>query len=95
MSEAAVLAWLKANSGTQYHPAGSCRMGNGDDAVVDEEGRVRGVQNLRIVDASIMPHVTSGNLHCPTLMIAEKIADQIRGRSLAPQPATYDGMVTA
>ena len=68
-------------------------MGTTDNAVVDDEGRVRGVQNLRIVDASIMPHITSGNLHCPTLMIAEKISDRIRGRSLPPQLTPYDGML--
>jgi choline dehydrogenase len=95
MSEADVLTFLRANSGTQYHPSASCRMGTGDNAVVDDEGRVRGVQNLRIVDASIMPHITSGNLHCPTLMIAEKISDRIRGRSLPPQLTRYDGMLAS
>ncbi len=94
MPEAEVLAWLRANSGTQYHPAATCRMGEGDDAVVDDEGRVRGVQNLRIIDASVLPHVTSGNLHCPTLMVAEKIVDRMRGRTLPAQHAAYADMAS-
>ena len=85
MRDADVLAWLRQNSGTQYHPASTCRMGVDDGSVVDEQGRVRGVEHLRVIDASIMPHVTSGNLHCPTLMIAEKMADHMRGRALAPE----------
>ena len=89
MSDDAVLAWLRQNSGTQYHPASTCRMGLDDLSVVDDAGRVHGVQNLRVVDASIMPHVTSGNLHCPTLMLAEKIADQIRGRTAEPETVPW------
>jgi choline dehydrogenase len=65
-------------------------MGNDDMAVVDGQGRVHGVQNLRVVDASIMPSVVSGNLNVPTIMMAEKIADAIRGREpLAPSTAPY------
>jgi choline dehydrogenase len=55
-------------------------MGTDDMAVVDGQGRVHGMQGLRVVDASIMPIITTGNLNAPTIMIAEKIADRIRGR---------------
>jgi choline dehydrogenase len=64
---------------TIFHPVGTCKMGRSDDptAVVDNELRVKGVDRLRVVDASIMPFITSGNTNSPTLMIAEKIAAQI------------------
>lgn len=93
MSDADVLRWLRVNVSTQYHPSATCRMGVDDMAVVDPEGRVHGVQGLRVVDASIMPFVTSGNLHCPTLMVAEKIADRIRGRVLKPEQVRYADMI--
>jgi choline dehydrogenase len=65
-------------------------MGTDEMAVVDGEGRVHGMQNLRVVDASIMPIITTGNLNAPTIMIAEKIADKIRGRQpLARSQAAY------
>lgn len=89
-----VLAWLKQNIGTQYHPCSSCRMGTDDMAVVDNEGRVREVDGLRVVDASVMPQITSGNLHCPTTMIAEKLADRILCKApLAPIDLTYEDQV--
>ena len=68
---------------SQWHLSGTARMGTASDqgAVVDPEGRVHGVEGLRVVDASIMPTVTNGNTNCPTLMIAEKLSDSIVGNS--------------
>ncbi|MGO2133478.1 MAG: choline dehydrogenase [Halomonas sp.] len=77
-------AFVRANAETAYHPCGSCRMGDGDDAVVDGAGRVHGVSGLRVVDASLFPLIPTGNLNAPTLMLAEKMADKIRGREPLP-----------
>ena len=85
-----IRGWLRNGAGTNYHRCCSCRMGTDDNAVVDAEGRVHGIEGLRVVDASIMPEIVSGNLNAPVIMMAEKIADSIRGRTpLATDPQPY------
>ncbi|MGM0783495.1 choline dehydrogenase [Halomonas faecis] len=84
-SDAELDAFVRAHAETAYHPCGSCRMGEGDDAVVDGQGRVHGVEGLRVVDASLFPLIPTGNLNAPTIMLAEKIADRIRGREPLPK----------
>jgi choline dehydrogenase len=80
-SDAEILAWARQSIGTSYHPSGTCRMAvSPEEGVVDASGRVHGLQGLRVVCAAIMPRVVTGNLSAPTYMIAEKIADDIRGR---------------
>ncbi len=86
-SDEAIDAFIRKTAITVHHPAGTCRMGADGDpmAVVDSQLRVYGVKNLRVVDASVMPDLTSGNINAPVIMIAEKAADLIRGRApLAP-----------
>jgi choline dehydrogenase len=80
-------AHIRASAETAYHPSCSCAMGTGEMAVVDGQGRVHGVQNLRVCDASIMPLIVSGNLNVPVIMMAEKIADAIQGQALPPSSA--------
>lgn len=84
-SDADIDAFIRAKAESAYHPSCSCRMGTDDMAVVDGKARVHGIEGLRVVDASIMPDVVSGNLNVPTIMMAEKLADVIRGRTPLPR----------
>ena len=83
-SDTEIELFIREHADTIYHPVGSCRMGNGPLDVVDAELRVRGLQGLRVVDASIMPRIVGGNTNAPVVMIAEKAADLIR----AARPGT-------
>jgi choline dehydrogenase len=91
-TDAAIDAFIRAKAESAYHPSGTCKMGNSADptAVVDPETRVIGMEGLRIVDASIIPSITNGNLNAPTIMVAEKAADHILGRApLSPSNAPF------
>ncbi len=79
-SDTQVAQFIRDHADTIYHPVGSCRMGPGDLDVVDPQLRVRGVQGLRVVDASVMPRIVGGNTNAPVIMIAEKAADLVRSQ---------------
>ena len=78
-----MIDFLRAKAESVYHPIGTCRMGNDEDSVVDTQLRVRGVDGLRVIDASVMPTLIGGNTNAPTIMIAERAADLILGRIAA------------
>ncbi|WP_261883338.1 choline dehydrogenase [Vibrio pelagius] len=82
-SDEAIDEWVKQNVESAYHPSCGCKMGSDDDpmAVLDEECRVRGVANLRVVDSSVFPTIPNGNLNAPTIMVAERASDLILGKT--------------
>ncbi|MEB5245797.1 choline dehydrogenase [Pseudomonas aeruginosa] len=84
-SDAELDEFIRNHAETAFHPSCSCKMGSDDMAVVDGQGRVHGMEGLRVVDASIMPLIITGNLNATTIMMAEKIADRIRGRQPLPR----------
>ena len=84
-TDAQIDEFVREKGESAYHPSCTCAMGEKTESVVDKVGRVHGLYGLRIVDASIMPNIISGNLNAPTIMLAEKIADQIRGRKALPR----------
>ncbi len=88
VDDEAIDAFIRDRVESAYHPSGACKMGAPSDpfAVVDSRARVIGLEALRVVDSSIMPSITTGNLNAPTIMIGEKAADMIRGRD--PLPAS-------
>ncbi|WP_448683555.1 choline dehydrogenase [Pseudomonas nicosulfuronedens] len=84
-SDADLDAFVREHAETAFHPSCSCKMGDDDMAVVDGEGRVHGMEGLRVIDASIMPLIITGNLNATTIMMAEKLADKVRGRPVLPR----------
>ena len=86
-----VLDWVRKDGETAYHPSCTCRMGTDEMSVIDPATmRVRGMQGLRVVDASVMPYVTNGNIYAPVMMVAEKAADIILGKTpMAPETVDF------
>lgn len=87
-TDAEITAWIRSEVTTDFHPCGTCRMGLEDSAVVDPEFRVHGLAGLRVVDASVMPMITSANLNAPTQMMAARAADFIAGHPQKAAEAT-------
>jgi choline dehydrogenase len=90
-NDAEILDWVARDGETAYHPSCTCKMGQGSMAVVDPKNmKVHGLEGLRVVDASVLPYVTNGNIYAPTMMVAEKAADLIKGNTvLTPIPADF------
>ena len=89
VTDAQLDEYVREHGETAYHPSCTCAMGEHNDAVVNGEGLVHGLEGLRVVDASIMPNIISGNLNATTIMLAEKIVDKMRGRQLPRSTADY------
>jgi len=89
-SDEQIDAFIREKVESAFHPSCTCKMGRVSDpmTVVDKEARVIGVEALRVVDSSIMPSITTGNLNAPTIMLAEKAADHIRGRPPLPRASS-------
>ncbi|NKB26130.1 MAG: choline dehydrogenase [Rhodobacteraceae bacterium] len=83
-TDAQIDAWVRSSANTIFHPVGTCRMGADDGSVVDGALKVRGIDGLRVTDASVMPSIIGGNTSAPTIMIAEKCADMMLGRPTLP-----------
>lgn len=83
-TDAEIDAFVRQHAESAYHPSCTCAMGNDELAVVDGDARVHGLEGLRVIDASIMPDVISGNLNVPTIMMAEKLSDAVRGKPALP-----------
>jgi choline dehydrogenase-like flavoprotein len=94
-SDAQIEQFIRNQADTEYHPVGSCRMGPGPMDVVDHELRVHGLQGLRVVDASIMPQLVSGNTNAPAIMIAEKAADMIKAARARPVASVVGAAVAS
>jgi len=92
-SDEEIDAFVRENLESTYHPCGSCRMGEDDGAVVDSELRVHGIAGLRVIDSSVFPTEPNGNLNAPTIMLAERASDLVRGRKMLPASEAAVGRV--
>ncbi len=88
-SDEEINEFIRNTGDTAYHPSGTCKMGKDNLSVVDEKLKVYGIENLRVVDASIMPRIITGNLNAATIMIAEKASDYILGQSEVSNDAEF------
>jgi choline dehydrogenase-like flavoprotein len=86
-TDESMLAYAAVAGNTLYHPVGTCKMGRDPLAVVDPQLRVYGIERLRVIDASIMPHITSGNTNAAAIMIGEKASDLLLGKPAPTAPA--------
>ena len=91
-TDEALIAYIRETANTVWHPVGTCKMGTDPMAVVDPELRVHGIEGLRVIDASIMPTITTGNTNAPTIMIGEKAADLIKAAAYQPAISALSGL---